>query len=622
MIVSSLCEYYNYNEDLLPSVGYSKVKIQYLVMLTPDGKIDDIISLKKEKRSKDNKKIIKYPAFEFPFRTEKTCMDANIIEHRAKYLFGFCDLKDGEFVVEKIFFECFKKATIEFFKDIQSPLAKAYYNFASNWVPEENTKNQLLLKMGKDCLSKYCAFALSGRPDIYLNDDAAVREKWDKAFAAKILKENNVVAQCAILGKKLPIARIHYKIKGLKGGLSSGCTFVCFNSNAQESYGKTQSYNSNISHIAMSEYTSAFNYLLEDADDKNVSHKTTIGDMTIVHFALAKDKEAYQQLCYVNNNIFAESSDEPSIKNIEKEVGESFELLSKGKVSAFEIEKSDLVEYCIFGVIANESRITQRFFYRNTFGVLRRNVERFNEDFAIGNSTKAPAIGAILKQLLPCKKDDSKEQEKGNSKKNEDKKESKQTIPPDLCESLFMAMLQGSPFPQKLFQTVVRRIKTDVYKSDWFINDTRAGLVKACLNRNYKKDKEKIKVALDTQNKTPAYLCGRLFAVLEKIQQISQDGKETNRSIKNTFFSSACATPAVVFPKVIKLSNVHQEKRSDGLMFYYSTLIGEIIDGLEGEFPKTLSLEEQGTFIIGYYHQKNYKTKEDKSKEENITEEN
>lgn len=102
------------------------------------------------------------------------------------------------------------------------------------------------------------------------------------------------------------------------------------------------------------------------------------------------------------------------------------------------------------------------------------------------------------------------------------------------------------------------------------------------------------------ENKNPAYLCGGLFAVYEKIQQDSSGGN-LNRTIKDSYFSSACSRPASVFPKLAKLAQNHMRKLSEGTEVYYNKLIGNITDGLSGEFPSTLTLDDQGRFIVGYY---------------------
>ena len=107
---------------------------------------------------------------------------------------------------------------------------------------------------------------------------------------------------------------------------------------------------------------------------------------------------------------------------------------------------------------------------------------------------------------------------------------------------------------------------------------------------------------LDLNNTNQAYLCGRLFAVLEYVQQRASAGK-LNRTIKDAYFSSACARPATVFPKLIMLSQHHLSSMDSSV--YFDKLIGSIMVSLDGEFPQTLPLDDQGKFIVGYYQQNN-----------------
>ena len=118
-------------------------------------------------------------------------------------------------------------------------------------------------------------------------------------------------------------------------------------------------------------------------------------------------------------------------------------------------------------------------------------------------------------------------------------------------------------------------------------------------------------MALDKENCGQAYVCGRLFAVLEKLQR-DASGTKLNRTIKDAYFASAAAKPAMIFPKLIKLAQNHLNKVSSPS--YYNILLGEIMDKLKGEFPETLLLQDQGRFIIGYYQQyQNFFEKKEKT---------
>ena len=114
-------------------------------------------------------------------------------------------------------------------------------------------------------------------------------------------------------------------------------------------------------------------------------------------------------------------------------------------------------------------------------------------------------------------------------------------------------------------------------------------------------------MSLDNNNQNPAYLCGRLFAVLEKVQQEASNNK-LNRTIKDAYFASACSQPAIIFPKLLVLAQNHLSKISQNKPNYWNYRLGEIVGELNNEFPQILTLVEQGKFIIGYYHQFFYKT--------------
>jgi CRISPR-associated protein Csd1 len=126
----------------------------------------------------------------------------------------------------------------------------------------------------------------------------------------------------------------------------------------------------------------------------------------------------------------------------------------------------------------------------------------------------------------------------------------------------------------------------------------RVGIIKAVLRR---RGREEITVALDENNNDVPYLLGRLFAVLENLQGRAL-GSDVNATIRDRFFGAASATPAAVFPRLLRVS-VHHAAKIGGK--WPEPLKARIVDRLPAApFPAVLDLEQQGLFAIGYYHQR------------------
>ena len=163
-------------------------------------------------------------------------------------------------------------------------------------------------------------------------------------------------------------------------------------------------------------------------------------------------------------------------------------------------------------------------------------------------------------------------------------------------------MLSGGRYPETLFGQTMLRIR-----AEHDITCGKAGILKAYLIRNTSNlpDRDQImevtKVSLNAESSYTPYVLGRLFAVLEGVQQTANPG--INATIRDRFFNSACATPAAVFPILMKLSNSHIKKLDTGKAVWWSRQIGELTDKLGDAFPAHLSLQEQGSFVLGYYHQ-------------------
>lgn len=610
MLIRSLCDYYDIQSARGEAASdiMSEQPVHWMVMLTPDGRVADIIDKRIEESvpQKNGKvKIVKKPVVvPLPKRTQKTGIDANIIEHRPLYIFGLnYDAKIGLTPDDKTgkarkSHEAFVKKNLEFFDGIDSEIARAYVNFIKNWVPENETENEQLKKLGKEYQGSYYIFALDGRPECKLHKDKAVLAKYEELMAkaaAETAESDDGIMMCPIEGERLRAARIHDKIKGIKGGNSVGAVLVNFNSSAFESYGKSQSMNSGISEKAMKKYTSSLNKLLADP-----MHHIYSDDMTVVFFAMKHDDKAECDLFngYLNSsNAVTEDSTKADVKAVSENI---YHKGQTGNAQALDKDVDNGVDFFVAGFTPNSSRICQKFMVRNKFGKIIDNVKQHQQDMAICGSNGEIPLWRINNELVSPN--------------------STNAISPALQSDMFQAILNGTNYPYTLLETVVRRVCTDSdtdSNNKIKINEVRAGLIKAFINRKARinGDKEEITMTLNPENTNPAYLCGRLFAVLEKIQLEATDVK-LNRTIKDAYFSSASSRPALIMPRLIDLSNYHLRKLKEGRAIYFSKLINEIMGKIKDSLPTNLSIMEKGEFQLGYFQQnKDFFAEQNKNEE-------
>lgn len=582
MLIKALCDYYDVlsKKELVLPEGYSEVPIRYKIALTEDGTIDEIISCEEEKKEKTKsgkEKITMTPKkLLFPKRTDKSAIESNYIEHRPLYIFGL-NLEKGKLTPDdksqkaKKSHDAFVKKNLEFIEGLDSPIVNAYRNFLLKWKPEDEVLNTHVLTLGTKYSSSGFAFCLTGSPDVLLQDDLAVCRRWEEFYSKNQNVPGEFEAQCAITGEKTSIARIHGKIKGLADGATTGNVLIGFNNPSDTSYGNKQSYNSNISEKAMKKYTEALNFLL-----KNSAHKIILDDITVCFWAMDGGDNHEKTL----KELLMKSSKEKSAEEIDALLKSILQRGAQTKITLEELEKVDEtldadIDFYIVGLKPNSSRISIKFIYRKKFGTLLMNVVRFQEELQISNEINVISLKSINDA---CKSP----------------KSSTEKINPSLFASVFESALYNKPYPQSILATIVRRAKTDKE-----IDEVKAGVIKAYLMRN---EKEEMTVALNRGNQDQAYLCGRLFAVLERIQEQAAGGK-LNSTIKDRYFASATSKPASVFPTLIKLEQHHLKKLPEGSQVFYSKIISEIMDGLENEFPTLLSLTNQGKFIVGYYQQ-------------------
>lgn len=603
MLIKALCDYYDLvlaGTDKIAPEGYSNVNIQYRVSLTPEGAVDGIEQwtvprILRDKKGKE--KEVQAPRRVQLFRRlETTTIDANVVEHRPVYLFGLeWDGKQKTFTQtpgSKKKFEALRQKNLAFLEGIDTPIVNAFRNYLNGWNPAAETENACLAGLGKGYATAGYVFCLSGQPGVMLQEDQALREHW-AAIPPEADEEGDgerLLGQCAITGEEAEIASLHDKISGVQGGLATGTKLISSKYDSGWSYGRTKGLNSNISVAAMKKYTQALNYLLAGR-----SHKTLIGDMTVLHFAMSADNRGDALVC---SSVFGsgyDAEDDGDTLNAEETADLLGTLLREVRKGAPQmarvLREKDIdpaVDYYMVGLRPNSSRLALQFLYHGHMGEILQNALQHQLDLATTADAKPVEMWQIAKQLVSPKA-------------------TNQVVDASLTAKLMQAVITGGRYPGFLLATVVRRVRTDSNEENnpyIKLGPVRAGLLKACLNRDARAraQKEEIGMALDRENTNPAYLCGRLFAVLERVQEQANPG--LNRTITDAYFASASARPAVIFPRLLKLSQTHLRKLEDAYAGYWNRVIGEICAKLNGEYPDVLSLPDQGRFDIGYYQQK------------------
>ena len=328
-------------------------------------------------------------------------------------------------------------------------------------------------------------------------------------------------------------------------------------------------------------YTTALNYLLGQRE-----YTFQLGDSMILFWA-EDAKEEYQAAFF--------SCADPKRDN-QKEIKGIFDNLKQQRQVQFDDVVLNLEQkFYILSLAPNAARLSVRFFYQDSFGNILGNLAKHYERMSIVKPSWAGEEYLGIRSMLS-------ETVNQNSK---DK-----TPVPNMAALVLQAILSGARYPASLYTDVLIRIRAEQGNITW----GRAGIIKAYLIRNMGWKEGENYMGLNEESQDRAYVLGRLFSVLESIQLDTNPGIKA--TIRDRYFNAACATPASVFPILVKLKNSHMkklEREKGSAKIYYEKLLTEIMGKIEGEFPARLSLEEQGKFILGYYHQvqKKYEKREE-----------
>jgi CRISPR-associated protein Csd1 len=595
MILQRLAEHYDRiaaskNDDTqLAPPGFSRQKISFCVVLNPDGSLNQF---KDERETSGRKSIGKEMIVPGQGKPPGQGLNPCFLWDNAAYMLGWCADPDPDKTARAaLAFEEFLKKHLGLEDRIENPSFKTICTFLRNWSPEKAREHG-------DELSKiatnFGVFKIAGELR-YVHEAVSLPNESDEQAAAS--QSGATRAMCLVSGAIDEIARLHEpKIKGVGGAQSSGALLVSFNASAYESYGKSQSYNAPVGSTSAFKYANALNYLLSQRN-----RRVTLGDSTVVFWA---DHQTVLEDAL--SEMFSEPlpNEGPIIEEDEERVRQARLLLTQLRdgTCANSIEPDNQpTKFFLLGLSPNASRLSVRLWVETDAAELRKLLGWHLRDVALADGREYRLL--TLRRIVAAT-GRAEHDPKGRFEGFDTKATS-----PQLAGDLARSVLTGAAYPQSLLATMLRRIH-----SDGEVAYARVAAIKACLNRNsrLRGNPLEVKVKLDPAETNAAYNCGRLFALLEKVQTDSAGG-ELNTTIKDHYFSSASTTPALVFPRLFRLSQHHLAKLETGQKIYYDRRLGEVM-GLIDQFPRQLALEDQGRFVIGYFHQRQelYTSKKDK----------
>lgn len=589
MILQALHGYYQRMsaapDSGMPPYGTSMENISFALVLDAEGTLRGIEDLREEDGKKLRPRKMAVPAAV----TRTSGVKANFCWDKAAYVLGN-DHNGAARNTER--FASFRGLLTSVCTDVDDEGYLAVTRFLGTWNPDQAAQVVAAFQDWDDIAPANLVFRLEGTRG-FIHARPPIQEAW-LAFCSN--SDDAPKGRCLITGERdVAQAQVHTPIKGVAGGQTSGGYIVSFNAPAFVSYHKDKA---DVGEVAAFAYTTALNALLA----RGSRQKVTIGDATVVFWAERSSPA---------EDIWAGMFDPPSgaanpetTNEAQPEDGEAgtrqpdatkddphtaakiHDLLvairSGKRATDIMPDMDESVRFHVLGLSPNAARLSVRFWEVDTVGHMLDKVGRHYRELEIirqyDNEPEFPPLWLLLRQTAALNKTEN--------------------ISPVLAGGLFRAMLTGGPYPQSLLPAVLGRIR-----AEHTVTYYRAALMKACLTRNKKLE---VPVSLDPARTDRPYLLGRLFAVLEKAQEDAVPG--ANATIKDRYLASASANPGQVFHMLLKNASNHTAKlRKDperkGAAIHYEIMMQEIIDNIS-DFPVTMTSDEQGLFMIGYYHQR------------------
>lgn len=559
MILQALCDYYSRkaqdpDSNTAPQ-GWEWKELPFLIVIDKKGNFK---GLEDTREGEGRKKRAK--AFLVPQGEKKTVgIKSNLLWDNIEYVLGANPRNRNDVGNRHSAFLERINADLENVRE--NPSIRAVSLFLANEPLQQIEKSSQNTEIWKEILESnaFVTFRVEDFEGATVFD--AIRD------TISLSSEEEIQEICLISGEKKGIARLHPAIKGVRGTNTTGGSIISFNLSAFESYSKKQNYNAPVGQNSAFAYTTALNILL----GKDSPSKTFLGDTSVVFWA---EKPSNKQFDIEED--FAWFIADPPKDDPDRGV-----RAVKGLYSAMKSGHMPVLDdnrFYLLGLAPNAARISIRFWRTGTIREFGDKITKHFDDIAIDRGPEDPEY-LTVNQIL-------------RSTALEYKMEN---VLPNMAGAFMTSILDGTPYPNTLFQQCMRRIRAERR-----VPYRRAAMLKGYQNR--KKTKGGLGMSLDRTSTNSGYLLGRLFAVLEKIQETANPG--INATIRDRFYGAASSSPVAVFSQLLKLKNHHLAKiDKKGLKVFYEREIGEIMDGIS-TFPPHLTLDEQAYFAIGYYQQR------------------
>lgn len=577
MILQSLTELYQAmaKKGKVPHYGFSSTRVAFMMSISPDGRLKYITPLKEEVKSGKTTRFVDQTR-EVPMHYVRSSnIRPQFLCDTSAYLLG---LADGGAAATNEHFEASRAFHHEVLKTCANPVAEAVLAFLDTW--NKDPQHPAILENPDVLKGGFIIIEVMGFGPAC--EDEVIRGAWLEFLRSSGGQEER---RCLVTGELASTARIHLKIKGVRGAQSSGANLVSFNTESAQSYCKEAGLIAPVSEYASFAYATALNFLLSQR-----TSRCQIGDDTVVFWAEDDDEQASAAFFdFLNPTGTREDADK-------------LRGLMRSIAMGYPVEGLALNTPChILALAPNAARLSVRYYFRNSLGYFLKNISAHYERLRItGISEKGYFLtpAALLRETANLN-------------------ERTPTASPLLGGAVMRAILQDTPYPEALFQAAMLRLRATQDNTErasgpiYKITPGRAAIVKACLMKKnlFPQEKEVLTEVLNKESNNKPYVLGRLFALLEEIQE--RGSPDINTTIKDKYFNAASSTPMVVFPNLIRLSSHHLNKiESQGSVVHYQKSIGELMDKLNVEdvpFPPQMNLKDQGLFFLGYYQQNQYR---------------